>query len=170
MLIPDGEQRLREFAATAYPRQITPVTDTIWHVLGVGHSNATFIEADHSVILIDTLDTLERGRELRRIIAERTANPVATIIYTHGHPDHRGGAGAFADLSPEIIAFTPKTPLLGRTNELDELRSIRQFGYRSLNDGEALSQGIGPREGLVRGEQRAFVPPPRSTPKTGCSG
>ena len=50
-----------------------------------------------------------------------------------------------------------KTELL---QDIQNLRGKRQFGY-SLTDEEAISQGIGPREGVVYGEHRAFVPPTR---------
>ena len=56
-----GQDQLREFTERNYREQITRVTDGVWHVLGVGHSNAVFIEGESGVILIDTLDTLERG-------------------------------------------------------------------------------------------------------------
>lgn len=161
MLKPQGEKELREFAERSYQETVTQITETIWHVLGMGHSNAIFIEADTSVILIDTLDTLERGQKLRALIEEKTGKTVKTIIYTHGHPDHRGGAGAFSDLKPEIIAFAPAVPVLAKTGQIHDilmLRGARQFGY-SLRDEENICQGIGIREGMVYGEHRAFVPP-----------
>jgi alkyl sulfatase BDS1-like metallo-beta-lactamase superfamily hydrolase len=163
MLMPDGEERLQAFTDTAYPPTVTEVVPgVVYHVMGYGHSNASFIIADTSVILIDALDTDMRGERLARIIAEHTDKPVKTIIYTHGHPDHRGGAGAFAATNPEVIAFAPARPLLERTEQLTGIldrRGTRQFGYE-LTDGDAISQGIGPREGIaVSDGVRAFLPP-----------
>lgn len=161
MLIHNGSQQLQEFTNKNYKQTITEVTEDVWFVLGLGHSNAIFIEADSSVILIDTLDTYERGEKLLGQIRQKTEKEVKTIIYTHSHPDHLGGAGAFLDGGPEIIAFAPKTPVLEK-NELlqgiQSLRGARQFGY-TLTDEEAISQGIGPREGITHGEHRSFVPP-----------
>ncbi|MDP4159181.1 MAG: alkyl/aryl-sulfatase [Bacillota bacterium] len=163
MLRPDGEQLLKEFSVTAYPRQVTEIIPhVVYHVMGYGVSNASFIIGETSVILIDTLDTDYRAEALKDIIAGHTDKPVKTIIYTHGHPDHLGGAGVFIDSEPEIIAFAPCKSALGRMDTLQDVlnqRGIRQFGYELSNE-EAISEGIGVREGIVQGEgRRAFVPP-----------
>lgn len=161
MLTEDGGELLREFTEKNYQEQITKAAPGLWHVLGVGHSNAIFIEGSDGVILIDTLDTLERGERLADIIKQETGKEVKTILFTHGHPDHRGGAGAFLKSQPEIIAFAPKTPPLQRTELLKDIQNIRgarQFGY-SLSDQENISQGIGIREGAAYGETPVFAAP-----------
>ncbi|MDM5339092.1 alkyl/aryl-sulfatase [Fictibacillus enclensis] len=162
MLKENGEQMLKNFAETAFQPTITEITNGIYHVMGYAHSNSIIIEAEKSVILIDTFDSDARAEKLKKIIADITKKPVKTIIYTHGHPDHRGGAGAFNDTVEEIIAFAPKKPILGRMNELNDIldkRSAFQFGYH-LSDEEVITQGIGIREGLVVGDgKRAFTPP-----------
>lgn len=161
MLKENGEQLLKNFADTAYPPTVAEITSGIYHVMGYAHSNSTIIEAENSVILIDTLDTDARAEKLKKLIADITEKPVKTIIYTHGHPDHRGGAAVFSDTAPEIIAFAPKKPVLGRTSELNDIlnkRTSYQFGYK-LSDEEVITQGIGIREGFTVGEGKyAFVP------------
>ena len=87
MLIQNGHQQLQDFTNKNYEHTITEVTKGVWFVLGLGHSNAIFIEAGSSVILIDTLDTRERGEQLLDLIRQNTKKEVGTIIYTHGHPD-----------------------------------------------------------------------------------
>lgn len=163
MLIENGGQTLRDFTEKNYKETVSEVTKGVWFVSGFGRSNAVFVEGAAGVILIDTLDTLERGQRLSEIIEKNTGKKVKTILYTHGHPDHRGGAGAFQESAEEIIAFEPVTAVLEKTEllqDIQNLRGKRQFGY-SLTDEEAISQGIGPREGVVYGEHRAFVPPTR---------
>ena len=162
MLKENGEQLLKEFADTAYPKNVTKITEGIYHVMGYAHSNSIIIEADNSVILIDTFDTDMRAEKLKKIIKGITEKPVKTIIYTHGHPDHRGGAGAFRETNPEIIAFAPKKPVLGRMNKLNDIlnkRTSYQFGYKLSNE-EVITQGIGIREGFTVGEGKSsFVQP-----------
>ena len=109
MLKPNGAAELTAFTEKSYKETITPIVPGIWHVLGVGHSNAVIIEGRTSVILVDTLDTLERGQKLLEIIRSRTEKPVKTILYTHGHPDHRGGAGAFSGTVRSICAYCAPT-------------------------------------------------------------
>lgn len=161
MLIQNGNKQLQDFSEKNFRETITEVTKGVWFALGLGHSNAIFIEGDSSVILIDTLDSLERGGRLLNIIREKTKKTIKTIIYTHSHPDHRGGAGAFMENNPEIIAFEPKSPVLEKAEilrDIQRLRGGRQFGY-SLTDEEAISQGIGIREGIAHSEHLSFVPP-----------
>lgn len=161
MIRKDGQRQLKDFTVQSFQKDIRQITDGVWHVAGVGHSNAIFVRGDSGVILIDTLDSLERGRLLAGIIEQEAGKKVSTIIYTHGHPDHRGGAEAFVESGPEIIAFAPGTMSLEGTEMLlsvQNLRGSRQFGY-SLTDEENISQGIGIREGIVYGEKRGFAAP-----------
>ncbi len=162
MLTPDAERRLQEFAAAAYGPAVTTVAPGVTHVLGWGHSSAVIIEGNTGIILIDTLDTDVRGARLRELVRERTGKTVHTIIYTHGHPDHRGGARAFAADAREIIAFAPRRPSPGRTGELSAILAKRtnyQFGY-DQDDAAVIAQGLGIREGFTVGEgQYAFLPP-----------
>lgn len=95
MLVKNGSQKLREFTEKSFQEKYREAVPGVWFIESVGHSNSVFIETGSGVILIDTLDSLERGQILKRIITEKTGKKVKTIIYTHGHPDHRGGAGAF---------------------------------------------------------------------------
>ena len=64
-----------------------------------GHSNATAI--------IDTLDSNEYSQDLLNDLKKYTDKPVKTLIYTHGHSDHRGGAGTFRDTVKEVIIYQP---------------------------------------------------------------
>lgn len=161
MLVENGAEILRAYAERAFNPAVREVAAGVWHVLGIGHSNATIIEGATGVILVDCFDTLERGERLKEIVREKVGKEVHTIIYTHGHPDHRGGAEAFSDSVLEVIAFAPKFPVLERTEKLTEIQMLRgawQFGY-GLSDEEAITQALGPREGIIRGEKRAMIAP-----------
>ena len=161
MLVHNGAQALRDYSEQLGKETVTQVTEGVWFVSGLGLSNAIFIEGAAGVILIDTLDSLERGMKLSGIIRSCTGKEVKTILYTHTHPDHTGGSGAFQQSVPEIVAFAPAKPPLEKTELLQDilnLRAVRQFGYL-LSDEEVISQGSGPREGISYGERRAILPP-----------
>ncbi len=162
MIHPQGEALLRahgerEFSTPAF-NEIAP---GVYHAYAMGHSNATVIVANTGCILVDTLDAKPRGERLRDTIAEVIGKPVHTIIYTHIHPDHRGGASAFADSAKEIIAFRPHTtPPPGNARILPVLnkRGALQFGF-GLDDEDAINQGLGPRAGRAYGEVAAPLKP-----------
>lgn len=148
MLRNDGENALRIYADEEFPEQILKVSERVYHVLGYGHSSAVIIIAKNSVILLDTLNSRKSGEKLKEIIANLTDKPVKTIIYTHFHPDHRGGSGAFRDTAEEIIAFAPVNKPLKYNDKIMRglgARTARQFGY-NLTDEELITQGIGIRE------------------------
>lgn len=162
MLIEDAEKRLKEFDAKSHPKQLTRITERVSIAVGWGHSNCVIVEGDESLILIDSLDSDARAERLKKELSHLTDKPVKTIIYTHGHPDHRGGSAAFEDTAPEIIAFAPTSPVLKGTDRILpilNLRASRQFGYR-LTDEEAVTQGIGIREGRAVGDGEFHCLPP----------
>ncbi|MBP3342484.1 MAG: MBL fold metallo-hydrolase, partial [Peptococcaceae bacterium] len=103
MLVPNGAEQLQAYANRTFEKNILKVAEHIYYFTGFGHSNATLLIGDTSCILVDVLDSDVRGETLKQAIAQITDKPVKTIIYTHGHPDHRGGAKAFADTVEEII-------------------------------------------------------------------
>lgn len=148
MLDINGEAKLRQYAESEFSKQVLKVSDSVYHVMSYGHSNSIVIIADESVILIDALNSLDTGRKLKEVVAGLTDKPVKTIIFTHSHPDHRGGSGVFRDTVEEVIAFAPVNKPLGRSNTIMQglnVRSARQFGF-SLSDDELITQGIGIRE------------------------
>ena len=95
MFAENAAEKLRRHGEEAYGRKEYSINERIRCFVGFGHSNCTVIEGETSLILIDALDSGERARRLKEKLEQETGKTVETIIYTHGHPDHRGGAGAF---------------------------------------------------------------------------
>ncbi len=162
MFAENGGQLLARHGENSFSRKEYEINSRIRCFAGYGHSNCTVIEGEHSLILIDALDSARRAGELREKLEKELGKPVETIIFTHGHPDHRGGSGAFRDTVKEIISFAPKRPQLQymeRLNDVLNRRTRRQFGY-DLTEAECINQGIGIREGLTAGEDGYdFLPP-----------
>ena len=92
-LVEAGLEALQAHSNTAFERTCTCVGNRVWHYKGFGHSNVVAIEAENSLILVDALDSPDELRVVLDDLECRTGKSVKTLIYTHGHPDHRG-AGA----------------------------------------------------------------------------
>jgi len=73
------------------------------HVARILIANASWVDTTEGTVVIDTLIFPHLGEKMREKILE-TGGLVRYIIYTHGHRDHVGGAPAFLEDSPEIIA------------------------------------------------------------------
>lgn len=147
------EERLRTYHNDNFKKTITKINERIYHFLGFGHSNVTMIIANHSIILVDALDNPYYSQALKKEIENISTLPIETLIYTHGHPDHRGGAGTFRDSLKEIIAFSPSKPPLKYYDKINDAlmkRGAYQFGV-GLSDEETISQGLGIREGHIMG-------------------
>jgi len=63
-------------------------------------SSCGWIDTKDGIVLIDTLNRRHTAKQVK----ERIKNTIKYIIYTHGHMDHVGGASAFLEDKPEIIA------------------------------------------------------------------
>ena len=67
---------------------------------------------------------------IREEIARETDQPVRYLIYTHGHADHTGGAAAFMDVNPEVIAHENVVPRLDRYRlTADYIRRINSIQF-----------------------------------------
>lgn len=159
MLQKEGVKILQEFAKEHENKQIYHVGEGVHQFVGYGHSNAIAIEGAMSVILVDTLDSPDRAAQMLMDLQKITPKPVRTIIYTHGHPDHRGGASMFQATAQSVIAFANRDQQLVDAQKINDVllkRTQRQMGYQ-LDDNEAITQGIGMREGHTQG-QRGYTP------------
>ena len=94
----------------------------------------------HSVV-VDTGDGLvafdasgaRSGAAVADAIRTWSAAPLSHLVYTHGHVDHVGGSGAFAERlgAPEVIGHEnvrPRFERYVRTNDWNIDINVRQFG------------------------------------------
>jgi alkyl sulfatase BDS1-like metallo-beta-lactamase superfamily hydrolase len=69
------------------------VTGRVYQVRGFDIANMTIVEGDTGLILVDTLGSPDTARAaLELYYQHRPRKPVGTVIYTHSHADHFGGA------------------------------------------------------------------------------
>ena len=60
--------------------------------LGFSVANSIMLVGAERVVIVDTTDTIETGREVMKEFRKITSKPIEAIIYTHHHSDHLGGA------------------------------------------------------------------------------
>ena len=73
------------------------VSERIFQVRGLDLANVTFIEGDEGLIVIDAATYAEAARcALELFWQHRPRRPIHTMIYSHSHIDHYGGARAAA--------------------------------------------------------------------------
>ncbi|GAB4342842.1 MAG: alkyl/aryl-sulfatase [Candidatus Abyssubacteria bacterium] len=108
------------------------------HVARILIANASWVDTREGAVVIDTLLNPSLGRKMLEKIRE-TGGPVKYVIYTHGHLDHVGGAKAFLEDSPQIIAHRYVTDRFEKYRILSEHRAriaAMQFNFAFHTGGE----------------------------------
>jgi alkyl sulfatase BDS1-like metallo-beta-lactamase superfamily hydrolase len=86
------------------------VVPGVYQVRGLDIANMTLIEGDKGVIVVDTLTSIEGARAAMELyFKHRGKRPVATVIFTHTHTDHWGGARGVLD---EAMLASGKVPII----------------------------------------------------------
>jgi alkyl sulfatase BDS1-like metallo-beta-lactamase superfamily hydrolase len=74
------------------------VVPGVYQVRGLDIANMTLIEGDTGVIVVDTLTSIEGARAAMALyFKHRGARPVTSVIFSHTHTDHWGGARGVLD-------------------------------------------------------------------------
>lgn len=121
------------------------VVDDIYQVRGLDLSNATFVEGDTGVVVIDPLissETAAAALELYR--THRGDRPVTGVIFTHSHIDHFGGVLGIvskAEAAERNVPIVAPEGLVGHAVEENVYAGVamgRRAGYMY---GAALDRG-----------------------------
>ncbi|MDO4280478.1 MAG: alkyl/aryl-sulfatase [Peptococcaceae bacterium] len=142
----DGEEKLKQNTGRRRESKITWLTDSVICFQYYGASNATLIIGETSCILVDTTESDGYAQAIKEKIKLITDKQVKTIIYTHSHIDHTGGAAVFGDTVSMIIGHTSHSIAIKHQDLLQEImqkRVARQFGI-GLSLEESISMGLNP--------------------------
>lgn len=81
------------------------MTDTVWVAVGYDLANTILIKTSAGHVIVDVAMSPAKARVIRRALIEAAGDaPVHTIIYTHSHIDHVGGASGWAANATKIWA------------------------------------------------------------------
>ncbi|MFH1489559.1 MAG: alkyl/aryl-sulfatase [Pseudomonadota bacterium] len=163
-----GETRWRsrrqlEEHSTEFRRELIRVTEGVYVAVGFDESNASMIEGDDGMIVIDTLLATEAAKIVLREFRRVTTKPVRGIIYTHSHMDHISGATVFAgEGNPDIFSRAPFSPeKISPLQPILMRREARQFG-RHLPSKDIINRGLAPGKAPTGGFGKGYIPPNRT--------
>lgn len=146
--------QLQERTALFKP-EVQKVTEGIYLAIGYGIANSGLIVAPEGRIVVDTLETLTQAKKVRAAFDAVDARPIKGIIYTHSHPDHIFGAGAFDDGGTPIYAHASSASLMdelvSRIRPIMNRRAALMYGT-SLKGTAFENVGIGPFVGMFDGQ------------------
>jgi glyoxylase-like metal-dependent hydrolase (beta-lactamase superfamily II) len=115
-----------------------PLADGVYactHIPGGGaYSNCGIINLGDQTLLVDALDTLAAGKDLRQMAENLLKRPVQTIVLTHPHSDHWIGAAAFDAGSTLLSSATTQQVCLEWGAELIEEYQDRDAWDDYLNE------------------------------------
>ncbi len=161
-----GRDKLRAHS-NEFRKEIIKVVDGVYLAVGYSLGNAILIQGDGGSIIVDTLSNVADAREVKAEFDKITKAPVRAIIYTHFHPDHVGGASAFAGAdNPQIYShqlLADRAPDIGRAGR----DGGNQFGS-GLPDALYINAGIGPgigrrsSAGVQSGVNNGYLRPTRT--------
>lgn len=141
-----GEEKLRKNTAEVKPATVKKLAENVYSFQHFGASNATLIIGERGCTLVDVFESDGYALDAKKEIENITKKPVTTIIYTHTHADHTGGAIVFSDTVKNVIAHVSHVPVIGRQSKIAKAsgkRAFHQFGV-GLSMEESISMGLNP--------------------------
>ncbi len=134
----------REFENVHVPMEVIRVASHSYYVRGQAgvvsaenegfNSNAGFVVTDAGVVVFDALGTPALGRQLRRLIAQTTTQPIRIVIVSHYHSDHFYGLQALQAPGVEVWAHALVRDYLATNAPAARLQERRQSLAPWVND------------------------------------
>lgn len=124
------------------------INEHVTQIVNPGAVYSYLVEGEHSAVLIDTGGGLG---DLKAYVESLTDKPY-TVLLTHGHVDHAGGASLFPEvylneadweLAAEHTQLEPRLGYLSSYAKVDEadMAAPKTEGYLPLHDGDRFDLG-----------------------------
>jgi len=132
-----------------FERQWIALSDRVHVAVGYGVSTFSFVIGDTGVVAVDSGSIPAESAEAIADLRKHTDLPILGLVYTHGHPDHTGGATAFVEENPDIeiwgnARFGDEAKAFARNGaSIAQVRGKRQAGFL-LPPEKRINNGIAP--------------------------
>ncbi|MBC7781097.1 MAG: MBL fold metallo-hydrolase [Proteobacteria bacterium] len=118
------------------PMQLKQVAPDLWFLYDDLSSNSAFLVTDDGVLVIDSRQHPQHGRELIQMIRKVTDKPIRWVVNTHAHGDHYYGNPAFREIGATIIAHRDTVAGMVKNDKLEFARRQSFFKSQMLDPTE----------------------------------
>jgi len=124
----DGEVLEKEI-----PIEVKEVAPGLYFQYHHAESNNAWLVTDEGILVIDTRQHPERGKELLAQIRKTSDKPIKWVINTHFHGDHYFGNAVFKDLGARFIAHHDTAVMMKHYFQEEMQRRMGYFKQRAYN-------------------------------------
>ena len=158
---PQPSQLLNEHCKR-FTKRVEEVTNGVYVAIGYSLTNCILVVTPQGRVIIDTTESMESAREIKKEFDKISNTPVLAVIYTHGHPDHILGTSVFKESGTEVYAQDEFMDFInqqyGLCLPMITVRGMRQFGT-ALPGGWVPCHGCGIKLMLDKDKTPIIVPP-----------
>lgn len=118
---------------------------------GFAVSNAAIIDLGGETLMLDTMNSMAAGADLRRAAEALFGRPVGTLVISHSHGDHWKGNGAFGPETRILSTAATKTALESQAEQVRAFQadpSIYEDALRGYRERLAIEEDARWRTGL----------------------
>jgi len=119
------------------PPRVLQVTENVWVAVGFDLANTILIKTNAGHVIVDVAMSPPRAHVIRKALIEAAGDaPIHTIIYTHSHIDHVGGASGWAGNGTRIWSTEAVTSHFFK--QYGVFRKVNWFDHGGVSKGTSI--------------------------------